>query len=219
MGCARQLEWLTVAVCACFRQRYTTRSVDLLCRIYSVTYRNNNLGGCCRGATQMQQLGGVTFSHEKAVSTVPLEILQISERRGTILPFIIFSSDAYFPHVIVHHSVFDVPFARGASAGEPGSAPPNRRASAVVEKAPEIDPSRPPVVGLAVSHLARLAPGPGHRQTRNGLGLASCRLSTVLDLEGAVRPTRTTGHLARDPRSDPQDVPREFRLGCTPHPR
>ena len=47
----------------------------------------------------MQQLGGVTFSHEKAVSTVPLEILQISERRGTILPFIIFSSDAYFPHV------------------------------------------------------------------------------------------------------------------------
>jgi putative transposase len=26
-------------------------------------------------------------------------------------------------------------------------------------------------------------------------------------------------HLTRDPRSDPQDVPREFRLGCTPHPR
>jgi hypothetical protein len=47
------LEWLTVAVCACFRQSYTTRSVDLLCRIYSVTYRNNNLGGCCRGATQI----------------------------------------------------------------------------------------------------------------------------------------------------------------------
>src|ERR1700694_2361461 len=62
-------------------------------------------------------------------------------------------------------------------------------------------------------------PGPGHRQTRNGLGLASCRLSSVLDLEGATRPTRTTGHLTRDPRSDPQDVPREFRLGCTPHPR
>jgi hypothetical protein len=57
---ARQLEWLTVAVCACFRQRYTTRSVDLLCRICSVTYRNN--------IWALAQLGGVSSSHEKAVS-------------------------------------------------------------------------------------------------------------------------------------------------------
>jgi hypothetical protein len=41
----------------------------------------------------------------------------------------------------------------------------------------------------------------------------------VLDLEGAPRPTRTTRHFAPGPRSDPQDVPGESRLGCTPYPR
>ena len=46
-----------------------------------------------------------------------------------------------------------------------------------------------------------------------------CRLSPVLDLEGAVRPTRTARDSPRDPRPDPPDVPGEFRLGCTPHPR
>ena len=45
------------------------------------------------------------------------------------------------------------------------------------EKTPEIDPSGPPVVGLAVPSLARLAFRSGHRQARNGRGLASCRLS------------------------------------------
>ena len=39
------------------------------------------------------------------------------------------------------------------------------------------------------------------RQARNGYCLASCRLSAVLDLEGAARPTRTTRHFARGPRS------------------
>jgi len=43
--------------------------------------------------------------------------------------------------------------------------------------------------------------------------------SPVLDLEGAARPIRTTCHFPRGPRSDPQDVPRESRLGCTPHSR
>jgi hypothetical protein len=38
-------------------------------------------------------------------------------------------------------------------------------------------------------------------------------LSAVLDLEGAARPTRTTLHFARGPRSDLQDVPGESRLG------
>jgi hypothetical protein len=41
-------------------------------------------------------------------------------------------------------------------------------------------------VGLAVPHVARLAFGTDHRQARNGRGLASCRLSPVLDLEGAA---------------------------------
>jgi transposase InsO family protein len=41
-----------------------------------------------------------------------------------------------------------------------------------------------------------------------------CRLSPVLDLEGAPWPTRTTGYFARGPRSDPHDVPGESRLGA-----
>jgi hypothetical protein len=48
-------------------------------------------------------------------------------------------------------------------------------------------------VSLAVPHLARLAFSTRHRLARNGGGLASCRLSPVLDLEGAARPTRTAG--------------------------
>ena len=43
---------------------------------------------------------------------------------------------------------------------------------------------------LAVSLLARLALGAGHRQARNGRSLASCRLSFV-DLGGVPGPTRT----------------------------
>jgi hypothetical protein len=45
-------------------------------------------------------------------------------------------------------------------------------------------------VDLSVAPLARLALGVGHRQARNGRGLASCGLSFVLDLEGAL-PTIT----------------------------
>jgi PNKP adenylyltransferase domain, ligase domain len=44
---------------------------------------------------------------------------------------------------------------------------------------------------------------------RNGHFLASCRLSFVLDPEGVARPTRTTAHFARGPRSDPQVTVRE----------
>src|SRR5215469_14703150 len=65
-------------------------------------------------------------------------------------------------------------------------APLNRRASEVRCKTPEINLRRPPLVDLSLAPLARLAHGAGHRQTRNGPGLASCRLSTVLDLEGAA---------------------------------
>src|SRR5215470_4151862 len=57
-------------------------------------------------------------------------------------------------------------------------------------------------VDLSRPSLARLALGVGHRQTRNGPGLASGRLSTVLDLEGATRATRKTLHLPRSPRPD-----------------
>jgi transposase InsO family protein len=80
-------------------------------------------------------------------------------------------------------------------------------------KTPEIDLRRPFVVGLAVPRLERLALSASHRQAKNGHCLASRWLSFVLDLEGAARPTRTTAHFARSPRSDPQDVPGESRLG------
>ena len=68
-------------------------------------------------------------------------------------------------------------------------------------KRPKLTSGEPPVVDLPVPPLARLALGAGHRQARNGYCLASCRLSAVLDLEGAARPTRTTRHFARGPRS------------------
>ena len=71
----------------------------------------------------------------------------------------------------------------------------------------------------AVPHLARLALGAGDRQARDSRGLASCRLSPVLDLEGAPRPTGTAAHFPRGPTSDPQDVPRESFVGCASHPR
>src|SRR6266403_1255161 len=89
----------------------------------------------------------------------------------------------------------------------------------VCRKVPKIDLGRPPAVDLSVTPLARLALGVGHGQARNGRSLASCRLSFVLDLEGALRKTRTTRHFKRSPRSDSQDVPGESRLGCTSHPR
>ena len=92
-------------------------------------------------------------------------------------------------------------------------------AAAVREKTPEIDPGGPPFMGRAVPPVARLAFGSGHRQARNGRGLASCWLSPVLDLEGAARPPRTAGHFSRGSRSDPQDVPGESEVGCTPGSR
>src|SRR5437016_2598337 len=104
-------------------------------------------------------------------------------------------------------------------AREPGFTPSNRRAPEVCRKAPKIDRGRPPALYLSGAPLARLALGVGHRQARNGRSLASCRLSFVLDLEGALRKTRTTRHFKRSPRSDSQDVPGESRLGCTAHPR
>jgi transposase InsO family protein len=68
-------------------------------------------------------------------------------------------------------------------------------------------------VDLSVSPLAWLALGAHHRQASHCL--ASCRVSPVLDLEGALRPTRTTRHFARGPSADPQDVQGESFLGCT----
>jgi hypothetical protein len=133
-------------------------------------------------------------------------------------PSIIMLTDAHFSQVMSSNSVLDFTFACCPGTREPGSAPPNRSASEVRCKTPEIDLWRPPLVDLFVPPLARLALSAGHHQARNGRGLASSRLSPLLDLEGATRPTRTTCHFARGPRSHPQDVPRESPLGSTPHP-
>jgi len=91
-------------------------------------------------------------------------------------------------------TLFSIFRSRCPRAGEPGSAPPNRRPSAVREKTPGIVPVGSLVVGLIFPHLERLALGTGHRQTRNRHCVASRRFSPVLDLEGATGPTRTTSH-------------------------
>src|SRR5215472_15375074 len=121
-------------------------------------------------------------------------------------------TDAHFSQVMSSNSALDFTFARCPGTREPGSAPPNRRASEVRCKTPEINVWRPPLVDLFVPPLARLALGAGHssNQKRSWPGIGP--LSTVLDLEGAARPTWTTGHFGRGPRSDPQ------HLRCTPHP-
>src|SRR6516165_8387050 len=98
-------------------------------------------------------------------------------------------TDAHFSQVMSSNSALDFTFACCPGTREPGSAPPNRRASEVRCKTPEINLWRPPLVDLFVPTLARLALRLGHRQARNGHSLAPGRLSTVLDLEGAARAT------------------------------
>jgi hypothetical protein len=85
-------------------------------------------------------------------AALPLENLEMSEQMR-ITSFIILSSDVDFSHDTFRHSVLDLSFTRCPQAGEPGSAPPNRRTPAVREKTPEIDP------------VERLALGVGHCPT------------------------------------------------------
>ena len=82
------------------------------------------------------------------------------------------------------------------------------------KKRPKLTSGDRLLVGLSIQFLARLALDVGHREARNGRGLASQGLSPVLDLEGSAGTTRTPHHCPRDPRSDPQDVPGEPWLGC-----
>ena len=67
----------------------------------------------------------------RAIAKEHLWLSKISKcLSGWVILFIILA-DAHFPHDTPHKSVFDLLFARCAPAGEPGSAPPNRRASAI----------------------------------------------------------------------------------------
>ena len=52
--------------------------------------------------------------------------------------------------------------------------------------------ARPRVLGLAVAHLERLALSAGYRSARYGPGLASQRLSALLDPEDPAGPARKT---------------------------
>ena len=133
------------------------------------------------------------------VQSVPLENLEVSERMGVISLLYLFHNSQRCSFLSRHFSpsVFHLSFAHCPPAGEPGSAPPDRRASAIREKTPFIDFRGPPIMGLAVPPMERLTLGAGHRQARNGRGLASQGLSSFLDLEGAARPTRTTCHFLR----------------------
>src|ERR1700674_5006472 len=60
---------------------------------------------------------------------------------GNYTSFLIPSSDAHFFHDTSLHPDLDLPLASRTEAGEHGSAPPNRRASAVCWKTPKTDPS------------------------------------------------------------------------------
>src|ERR1700682_6829360 len=60
---------------------------------------------------------------------------------GNYTSFLVLSSDAHFSHDTPLHPDLDLPFASRTEVGEPGSAPPNRRASAVGWKTPKTDPS------------------------------------------------------------------------------
>ena len=65
------------------------------------------------------------------------------------MSFIILA-DAHFSHDTPLNSVVDLSFACSAPVGESGSASPNRRASEVRCKTPEIDLGGPPAVDLNV---------------------------------------------------------------------
>src|SRR5215471_13268995 len=84
---------------------------------------------------------------------------------------VIILTDAHFSQVMSSNSALDFTFACCPGTREPGSAPPNRRASEVRCKTPEINLWRPPLVDLFFPPLARLALSVGHRQARNGRGL------------------------------------------------
>jgi hypothetical protein len=123
--------------------------------------------------------------------SVPLENLEMFERMGVIFlsqfsPMLISLTTLLATLSSIFHSRAALQLENLALRHQ------NRRASEVCKKTPEIDSGGPPTMGLAVPHLERLALGAGHRRARNGRGLASQGLWSLLDLEGAVRSTRTT---------------------------
>jgi len=73
-------------------------------------------------------------------------------------------AEACFSYGTPCYPAFDPAFACCPGARESGPAPPNRRASEVRCKTPEINLRRPPLLDLSLPPLARLAIGAGDRQ-------------------------------------------------------
>ena len=141
----------------------------------------------------MCDITGQSFLFFLSSDPVLLENVEMfEETRVRVVSFSVPNAD--FSHDTLRNSMLDLSFARDPRAGELGSAPPNRHPSAVPEKTSEIDPVGPLVMGVGLTHLERLALGVGHRSTRNRSCLASCRLSPLLDREGATGSTWTTSH-------------------------
>src|SRR5215469_10268432 len=108
-------------------------------------------------------------------------------------------SGASFSYGIPCCLAFDPAFACCLGAREPSSAPPNRPTSEVRCKTSEINLGR-----LLWICLFRL-----WRDWRAAVGIVKPETVVAWHRAGFRRPTWTTGHFARGPRSDPQDVPGE----------
>ena len=107
----------------------------------------------------------------------------------------------------------------GASDRERRAAPSIGGLAATGSRATAVAASRPAVLDVAVSPVARLAARARHRQARHGPPLASTRLSALLALEESAAWARAAPHPARRSRTHPPDVPRQPDLGRPAHPR
>ena len=93
---------------------------------------------------------------------------------------------------------------RCAGTGEPGSPAPDRGAETVCRKTAEADRGGPPVLGVSVPGLERMALGARHRPACHRDCLASQGISPLLDLENSAWASEAAGGCSRGPRSDPQ---------------
>ena len=94
----------------------------------------------------------------------------------------------------------------GASDRERRAAPSIGGLAATGSRATAVAASRPAVLDVAVSPVARLAARARHRQARHGPPLASTRLSALLALEESAAWARAAPHPARRSRTHPPDV-------------
>ena len=107
----------------------------------------------------------------------------------------------------------------GGSDRERRAAPSIGGLAATGSRATAVAASRPDVLDVALSPVARLAARARHRQARHGPPLASTRLSALLALEESAAWARAAPHPARRSSAYPPDVPSQSDLGRPAHPR